>query len=176
MRSFIPVLVTLLVAGQASAEPLDWKKRLEQSLEASTYTKSDVSAVDGNRLTKEGTALLVRRTGILASPARHLGAVNTKVRHGRIEQPGGVSAWFSERTTTQLQAGDVVYLTDVEVRDRTIVLEVVTRDFAPTIERGSTTQTRYKGQVEFEFDEGYLTTVTADDLRRLFDAYFEPLP
>ena len=121
----------LIRRASIAAQPANWKKALERTLETSTYSKSDVAALDGNRLTAEGTALVVKRPGILASPARYLGAVNTKVREGRIVQPGGAAALFSDRGTTQFKVGDVVYLTDVEVRDDVVVLELVSRDVVP---------------------------------------------
>ena len=112
----------------------------------------DVSKQGGGARTttasrRKAPALVVERTGILASPARYLGAVNTKVRKGRIVQPGGHAALFSDRGTTQFRWA-TLYRTDVEVRDDVVVLDLVSRDIAPTIDKGSTVQMRYKGQVE----------------------------
>jgi hypothetical protein len=158
-----------------SAQSRDWKRGLERTLETSTYITSDVAAFDGNRITREGTAFVVKRPGLLASPARHLGAVNTQVRDGRVVQPGGIAALFSDRATRQFEVGDIVYLTDVEVRDNVVVLELLTRQIVPIIEKGTTSQMRYKGQVEFHFPEGFLRTVSAEDLREIFDEFLSPL-
>lgn len=176
MRVFIPFLVTAMTAAASAAGSADWKKILEETLETSIYVKSDVAALDNNRITAVGTMLIVKRPGILASPARYLGAANTRVRGGRIEQPGGLAALFAERNTTELRVGEAVYLTDIEVRDDKIIVELITRDLQGIIERGSTVQMRYKGQLEFEFDERDLAAADAVDLKRFFDDYFEEAP
>ena len=64
-----------------------------------------------------------------------------------------------------------MYLTDVEVRDDVVVLDLVSRDVVPTLDKGSTVQMRYKGQVEFHFDHDYLRTATVDDLKQVFDGF-----
>ena len=99
--------------------------------------------------------------------------MNTKVREGRIVQPGGAAAFFSDRGTTQFRVGEVVYLTDVEVRDEVVVLELVSRDIVQTLDKGSTVQMRYKGQVEFQFDRNYLQTASVEDLKQVFDGFVD---
>ena len=167
------VLLTVGLLSCLAATPLaqsrDWKRTLEQALEQSVYTKSAVSRLNGNRLTAEGTPLVVSRTGILASPAGYLGAANTRIRDGQVIQPGGVAAFFADRSTRQFKVGEVVYLTDVEVRDDLVVLEIVSRDIVATIDKGTTMQTRFKGEVEFEFDPAVLQTSAPQDLKRAFE-------
>jgi hypothetical protein len=167
------VLLTLGLLSCLAATPLaqsrDWKRTLEQALEQSVYTKSSVSRLNGNRLTTEGTPLVVSRTGILASPAGYLGAANTRIRDGQVIQPGGAAAFFADRSTRQFKIGEVVYLTDVEVRDDLVVLEIVSRDIVATIEKGTTMQTRFKGEVEFEFDPAVLQASAPEDLKRAFE-------
>ncbi|HET9371214.1 MAG TPA: hypothetical protein VFO19_13230 [Vicinamibacterales bacterium] len=90
--------------------------------------------------------------------------MNTKIVDGRVEQPGGVAAFFSDRGTTQFRVGEVVYLTDVEVRDRAIVLDLVSRDIRPIIERRETSQMRYKGQVELHFAPAFLERAGLDEI------------
>jgi hypothetical protein len=147
---------------------IDWKERLELDLQSSGWQKTSVSKLDGNRVLYEGTPFVLKRGGILGSPARHFGAVNTKVRGDRVIQPGGFSAFFAERSTMQFSEGDVVYVTDVEVRNDSVVVEVVSRDMVPTVNRRETVYTRYKGQVEFELDREFLRSASADDLVRVF--------
>jgi hypothetical protein len=167
------VLLTLGLVSALAASPLaqsrDWKRALEDALEQSVYTKSTVARLNGNRVTREGTALVVTRTGILASPAGYLGAANTRIRDGKVIQPGGTASFFADRSTRQFKMGDVVYLTDVQVRDDLVVLEIVSRDIVATIDRGSTMQTRFKGQVEFEFDPVVLQASTPEALKRAFE-------
>jgi len=166
-------LLTLGLASALAASPLaqsrDWKRALEDALEQSVYTKSTVARLNGNRVTREGTALVVTRTGILASPAGYIGAANTRIRDGNVIQPGGPASFFADRSTRQFKKGEVVYLTDVQVRDDLVVLEIVSRDIVATIDRGSTMQTRFKGQVEFEFDPVLLQTITPEALKRAFE-------
>ena len=166
-------LLTLGLASALAASPLaqsrDWKRALEDALEQSVYTKSTVARLNGNRVTREGTALVVTRTGILASPAGYLGAANTRIRDGNVIQPGGTASFFADRSTRQFKKGEVVYLTDVQVRDDLVVLEIVSRDIVATIDRGSTMQTRFKGQVEFEFDPVVLQASTPEALKRAFE-------
>ena len=173
------VLLTLGLMSCLVAAPLaqsrDWKRTLEQALEQSVYTKSTVAKLNGNRLTHEGTPLVVSRTGILASPAGYLGSANTRIRDGQVIQPGGVSAFFAERSTRQFKVGEVVYLTDVDVRDDLVVLEIVSRDIVATIDRGTTMQTRYKGQLEFEFDPSVLQASTPEALKRAFEDVLKPV-
>ena len=169
LLSAIALASALVAATFAQA---DWKERLELDLQSSGWQKTAVSKLDGNRILDEGTPLVVKRTGILGSPARHFGAVNTKVRGGRLIQPGGFSALFAERSTTQFREGDVVYLTDVDVRNDSVVVEVVSREMVPAVSRRETIYTRYKGQVEFEFDREFLRSASADDLKRAFSTVF----
>ena len=49
------------------------------------------------------------------------------------------------------------------------MLEIVSRDIVATIDRGSTMQARFKGQVEFEFDPVVLQTSTPEALKRAFE-------
>lgn len=165
--------LTFLTVTATAAQSTDWKNSLEQALETSEYSLAKVAALDGNRITQEGTTLVVKRHGILASPARRIGAVNTKVRNGQIVQPGGVSALFSDRGTRQFEVGDVVYLTEIEVRNRVIVLDILSREIRPTLEKGSTVQMRYKGQLEFHFDADFLKRASGADVRRELDQFLD---
>jgi hypothetical protein len=157
------------LAAAPLAQSRDWKRSLEEALEQSVYTKSTVARLNGNRLTREGTPLVVARTGILASPAGYLGAANTRIRDGQVIPPAGVASFFADRSTRQFKMGEVVYLIDVQVRDGLVVLEIVSRDIAATIDRGTAMQTRFKGQVEFEFDPAVLQASTPETLKRAFD-------
>jgi hypothetical protein len=166
-------LLTVGLLGCLTVAPLaqsrDWKRTLEQALEQTVYLKSSVSRLNGNRITAEGTPLVVSRSGILASPAGYLGAANTRIRDGEVIQPGGAAAFFAERSPRQFKVGEVVYLTDVDVRDDLVILEIVSRDIVATIDRGTTMQTRFKGQIEFEFDPAVLRASSPDDLKREFE-------
>jgi hypothetical protein len=57
---------------------------------------------------------------------------------------------------------------NIEVKDDAVVLEVISSAIEPLFDRGRTVQTRYKGQVEFEFPAGYLTSVSAAELKQMF--------
>jgi hypothetical protein len=173
--AFLLGVVFLSVAGVSTTiAATDWKDTLEQKLEATIFRTTETALFDGNRITDEGARFVVTRTGILGSPARHLGAVNTKIRQGAVTQPGGVAALFSERNTTQFKVGDIVYVTDVEVRDRTLVVEILGEELIPTIERGTTVQTRYKGQLEFEVQESVWADASLDAIRALVGEVLRP--
>lgn len=174
-RAVWAVSIVAALTVSASAATPEWKEALERGLETTIYRTSETAVLDGNRVTREGTALVVKKTGILANPARYLGSVNTKIRDGAVIQPGGVSALFSSRDIAQFRVGDVVYLKEVEVRDDVVVLEILSREIVPIIERRSTAQMRYKGELEFHFPKGYLKSASLEDLRRTFDEFLEPL-
>lgn len=174
-RTAWAVSIIAAMTVSASAATPDWKEALERGLETTIYKTSETAVLDGNRVTSEGTALVVKKTGILANPARYLGSVNTKIRDGAVIQPGGVSALFSSRDIAQFKVGDVVYLKEVEVREDVVVLEILSREIVPIIERRSTAQMRYKGELEFHFPKGYLKSASLEDLKRTFDEFLEPV-
>jgi hypothetical protein len=175
MQTLGAVSIVAAMTVSSSAATPDWKEALERSFETTIYRTSETAVLDGNRVTSEGTALVVKKTGILANPARYLGSVNTKIRNGAVIQPGGVSALFSSRDIAQFKVGDVVYLKEVQVRDDVIVLEILSREIVPILERRSTAQMRYKGELEFHFPKGYLKSASLEDLRRTFDEFLEPV-
>ena len=77
------------------------------------------------------------------------------------------------RRLTQCERKEVVYLTDVEVRDRVIVLDLVSRDIRPIIERHETSQMRYKGQVEFHFAPASLERAGLDEITHAIGEFLE---
>ena len=81
---------------------------------------------------------------------------------------GGAGAFFTQSDTKQFYSWQPVYLVDVEVKDDAVVLEVISTAIEPLFDRGRTVQTRYKGQIEFEFSREYLTSATAADLKQTF--------
>jgi len=172
MRRSLSLLLVLSIAAvvPGAAQSRNWKEALERDLETVVYKTTSLARFDPNRITHEGTALVVKRSGILASPARYMGAATTKVRDGQIIQPGGASAFFSQSETKQFQTYEPVYLVDVSVKDDAVVLEVIGQAIEPLYDKGRTIQTRYKGEIEFEFPAGQLARASAAELKPTFDA------
>ena len=57
-----------------------------------------------------------------------------------------------------------------------IIVDVITRNRQPIIERGSTVPMRYQRQVEFEFDQREVARADAVDPKRFLDGDFAEAP
>ena len=59
----------------------------------------------------------------------------------------GATPDWKKALISQFKVGDVVYLKEIEVRDDAIVIEILSREIVLIIERKSTVQMRYKGEL-----------------------------
>ena len=78
-------MVAAMTVSALAATP-DWTEAIERGLETTIYRTSETAVLYGNRVTREGAALVVKKTGILANPARYLGSVNTKITETELSE------------------------------------------------------------------------------------------
>ena len=156
-----------LASGQTAG---DWKKALKEAFEQSLYQRTNTASLEVNKITQPGTVLVVQRDGILAGRSHTVGTtLVTKIRNGQPKAQGGLGGLFHKSlagSSHALTRGDRVYLYGVDVNDESIVLKLLTSDLADIVEDdGSTNQTRFKAEVRFEFEKGYLASADPKQIK-----------
>jgi len=162
-------MTALLVVGTLNA--------IDRGLEEALKSKYAITktGMDRARITEPGTVLVIQKDGISADLATDMTFLNNKVKDGQVAQAGGFGAFMQDKKTNRvLKTGEKVYVFKIEVKDDQIRYFVITCDTYDVNFRGSTKQTRYKALLSFEFGKDFLSTATADDVKKAVDAVIIP--
>jgi hypothetical protein len=156
-----------LAMGQTAG---DWKKTLKDAFEQSLYQKTNTASLEINNITQPGTVLVVQRDGLVAGRSHTIGTTRvTKIRNGQPKSQGGLGGLFHKTlagSSHPLTKGDRVYLYGVDINDESIVFKLLTSDLSDiTEDDGSTSQTRFKAAVSFEFEKGYLASADPKQIK-----------
>lgn len=166
----IAMASTLCFALASPAAAQSWKQTLEEGLEA-LYPITKRSMMDTNRITQQGTVLIVRKDGIAADLGSDMRYSITYVEGGALREQGGAVlaiAGGKDRSRT-FKNGERVYVTDVKIGDDHVMLLVLSVDMADYTEKGNTKQTRYKGAVSFKIPKAGMPTMTPETVKLLID-------
>jgi hypothetical protein len=124
---------------------------------------------DFNRITAPGVVLVVRVPGIYSDVANTKQAVvNTDVQDGAVKQAHGFLTSLSNTSNSrQLQPGETVYVTKVEIKpgSNIVHMELVTTE---QTQRGGWDSTRYRAEVYFHIPN--LGSAKAADVKAIIDA------
>jgi len=164
------MLARSLDAG--ASEP--WKDSLRQELGA-TYVLSKRATLSPDRITKQGTVVVVRKNGITADLSSDARYSLTKVTDGAIaEQGGAISAIFAKERSRVFKTGERLFVTDIDVYDDGVMLKLMTCESFDINDKGTTKQQRYKGAVKFMYAKGSGPTLDAAGLKALIDPVLLP--
>lgn len=173
-RSVCAALVLALVIGRGAAiagEP--WKDALRKEL-ASIYTLTREATLS-DRITKQGTVLVVMKDGITADLASDVRNSVTRVTDGAVaEQGGAVAAIFTKKRSRVFRKGEHVYVTDIDAYDDGLMLKVLSCDTTDINENGTTRPTRYKGAIKFVHAKGDGPALSASQLKQVIDVILMP--
>ncbi len=95
----------------------------------------------------------------------------TKVPDGQVGETGAAAAApLTKEKSRIFKPGERVYLTDIKIGNREVMLLLLSVDMFDVTNEGTTKQTRYKGALKFEFPEGYLATAPIPDVTKAIEA------
>jgi hypothetical protein len=170
MTRTLSVTFAIVFACAASTAGQSWKDKLKDGLEA-LYPVTKRSMMDTNRITKQGTVLVVKKEGIAADLGSDLRYSITYVEGGGMREQGGATLALTggkDRSRT-FRNGERVYVTDVKVGDDHVMLMILSVDMSDYTEKGNTKQTRYKGAVSFKIPKSEIQAMTPDAVKALID-------
>ena len=173
MSKFVTGVLLIAVPCLVLAQSKDWKKDLEDSLKAS-YKMTRTSKLASNQITEAGTVFVLEKEGLAADLATDATFFTSRVRNGEVSERGGASGFFSKDSTKRLDAGERVFITDIDVKDDRIRVGMLTAETSQVQVKGSTKQTRYRGYVDFEFDKTLMASMPANDALKAIEAIFVP--
>ena len=149
----------------------------ERGLEEALKSKYEITktGMDRARITQPGTVLVIQKDGISGDLATDMTFLNNKVRDGQVAQAGGFGAFMQDKKTNRvLKTGEKVYVFKIEVKDDQVRYFIITCDTYDVNVNGSTKQTRYKAVLSFELGKNFLSTATAEDVKKAVDAVIIP--
>ena len=127
--------------------------------------------MDTNRITQQGTVLVVKKEGIAADLGSDMRYSITYVENGALREQGGAALAVmggKDRSRT-FKGGERVYVTDVNVGDDYVMFRVLSVDMSDYTEKGNTKQTRYKGAVSFKIHKAEIAAMTPEAVKALID-------
>lgn len=128
---------------------------------------------DYNRITEPGTVLVVRVPGIYSDVANTKHAIiNTDITNGNAEQQKGILAGLTDtHNSRQLQPGETVYITKLEIKPSKgiVFLELLTTE---QTQRGGWDSTRYRAEVNIHIDN--LASAKADEVKKIINQIAAP--
>jgi hypothetical protein len=170
LRSGATAITILIASAPLPAYGQAWKDSLAKGLEA-TYPLSKRATFSPDRITKQGAVLVIRKDGVTADLSSDLRYSVTKVRDGQVGEAGGaVTALFNKEKSRTFKTGERVYVIDIKIGDRDVMLLLMSVDMFDVANKGATKQTRYKAALKFEFPEGYLATASVPVLTQAIEA------
>jgi len=174
------VLAGCFAAVAASSAPAallagdSWKDALRAEIE-SVYTLSKRATLSPDRITKQGTVVVVRKDGITADLSSDMRYSVTKVTDGQLGEEGGaVSAVFTKERSRVFKTGERLFVTDIDVYDDGVMLKVITCESFDINEKGSTQQRRYKAAVKFMYPKGSGPDKKLADIKAAIDPVLVP--
>ena len=166
------LLIAILLALPIHSRAENNKDALKQALEAK-YGLTKVSW-DKVRVTDPGPVYVVKAEGINADRATDVTMLVNKIVDGRVEQPKGFGAsLFSKQTTKQLNPGDRLYLTKIDVKNKGILLWFISTETSQYEDKGSTRQTRYRAVLSFELPETLMEASQVDAIEKVINPIVE---
>jgi hypothetical protein len=170
LRSGATAITILLAAAPLPGYAQAWKDSLQTGLEAA-YPISKRARFSPDRVTRQGAVLVIRKDGVTADLSTDLRYSVTKVHDGQVGEEGGaVSALFSKDKSRSFKTGERVYVIDIRIGDRDVMLLLLSVDMFDFTDKGETKQTRYKAALKYEFAEGYLPTAPVADVKHAIEA------
>ena len=160
------VLGLLLVTLTDASAGQNWAKVLEEQLESKyTLTKRSLSG----RYKNIGTVLVIQKEGIQVEPPR--GVMRpTVIREGKLELTG-TGGIFQDTKARLLHPDDRVYLYDVEVSKRGIVLTIATTETFDILVKGTTESTPFKTALMFKYQPGFLAKATLTEVLKDINSF-----
>jgi len=170
LRSGATAITILLAAAPLPGYAQAWKDSLKTGLEAA-YPLSKRATFSPDRITRQGAVLVIRKDGITADLSSDMRYSVTKVQGSQVGEEGGaVVAIFAEKKTSRsFKTGERVYVIDIKIGDRDVMLLLTSVDMFDVTDKGETKQTRYKAALKFEFAQGYLPSATIADVRHTIE-------
>jgi len=168
-RAILVVVAPVIMQGAVSAAE-NWKDRLTAQLEQ-MYVLTKRSMMDTNRITKQGTVLVVSKEGIAADLGSDLRYSITYVSGSEIREQGGAALAIvgGKDTTRAYKKGERVYVTDIKVGDDYVMFLILAVDMSDVAVKGTTKQTRYKGAVSFKLPKATLPSMDASAVKAVVD-------
>lgn len=147
-----------------------WKDQLKTGLEQ-LYPVSKRSMMDTNRITQQGTVLVVKQDGIAADLGSDMRYSITYVENGAMREQGGsaVALFGGKARSRTFKPGERVYVTGIDVGDDHVLLRILGVDMSDYTEKGNTKQTRYKAAVSFKIAKQQMPSMTVDAVKALID-------
>lgn len=162
------LMIVVFLAFPIHSRADNGKNDLKEALEAK-YGLTKVSW-DKVRVTDPGPVYVVKAEGINADRATDVTTLVNKIVDGHVEQPKGFGAsLFSKQTTKQLNPGDHLYLTKIDVNNKGILLWFISTETADYQDKGSTRQTRYRAVLGFQLPEALMEASQVDAIKKIID-------
>lgn len=161
-------------SGMPAVAGDSWKDALKKDLET-VYTLSKRATLSPDRVTRQGTVVVVRKDGITADLSSDMRYSVTRVSDGQMGEEGGaVSAVFTKERSRVFRAGERLFVTDIDVYDDGVMLKVLSCESFDINEKGSTQQRRYKAAVKFLYPKGSGPEKTVTDIKASVDPVLLP--
>lgn len=161
--------VVFLLSPCPSTAGDPWRDTLKTGLE-STYSLTKRATLS-DRITKQGTVVVVKKDGITADRESDLRYSVTKVVAGAVSEEGGaVAAVFSKENSRTFRRDERVWVTDIDVYDDGVMLKVLSCEAEQLNEKGSTKPMRVKGAVKFMYPKGSGPGKQVADIKAMIDA------
>lgn len=169
----VAAAAVLSVTPVAALAGDSWKDSLRQGLESSYALTKRASLSD--RITKQGTVVVVQKEGITADLETDLRYSVTRVSDGAVaEQGGAVAALFSKERSRVFRKGERLFVTDIDAYDDGLMLKVLSCDTTDINQKGSTKPMRYKGAVKFMYAKGSGESLQPGDVKAMIDPVMLP--
>jgi hypothetical protein len=163
----------LLLSPSMSIAGDPWKDALKTGL-GSIYTLTKQATLS-DRITKQGTVVVVRKDGITADLDSDVRYSVTKVVDGAVGEEGGaVAAIFTKEHSRAFRKDERLWVTDIDVYDDGVMLKVLSCDTEQITEKGSTKPRRYKGAVKFMYPKGSGPSKQTADIKAMVDPVLLP--
>lgn len=169
-------------ATVATPPPPDknWKNKLQQELR-DAFGITDQGRLDRNQVTRAGSVYVVQQSGITAERVNLDRVYRTFVTNGILRQAGGGAKLLGEifnnesrEASRTFNKGDRVYVVGIAIEDnKNLVLNLLSLDVSSVTVNGTTSQTRYKAGLEFEFAKGFLPLTDVQTLKTLIDPFLK---
>lgn len=125
---------------------------------------------DKVRVTDPGTVYVLKAEGINADRATDVTTLVNKVVNGKVEQPKGFAAeLFSKRTTKQMNPGDRLYLTRIDIKDHGILLWFISTETSEYMEKGSSRQVRFRAVLFFPLPDELMAAGKVNEIEKVID-------
>jgi hypothetical protein len=158
------LVTTLFATSLCIGQDQGSKSTIEQQLE-SQYVPTKASR--GNtEITTPGSVLVIQRRDLIGEPTSvRFGAIPNYYKDGRVKHGVlGSLVTPGEGNSRSFQVGEKVYLLKLEVKDNSIVFNLLSAEAFDGV--------RYKASVQFQFPKGYLASADVGKIRQTIGELF----